>query len=127
MHVFDIETTCLVQAAFFAPLLFLLVYSARTPWWRTIHGRTLAALAGVFVVVLLRSVLFDWHALRPSATPDLWAWVTINALVLAPLAFLTMTWQLLRKPVRSWARFMRHQRDVSQDPLTADARPARHP
>jgi hypothetical protein len=115
------ESDVLVQLCFFAPLAFLIVYTVRTPWWHTVHGRTLAALAGVFVLVLLRGVLFAWHVLRPDSemNPDWLSWFSLNALLLAPIAFFTLTWQLLRKPVRRWVRWVR--RGGGSDPLTSDA------
>lgn len=113
----------IVQVCFYAPLAFLVIYSVRTPWWRTVHGRTLAALAFVFVFVLLRSMLFIWGALslRSEESPDILSWISVFVLLLAPLAFATMTWQLIRKPLRQWWHWMR---EGSPDrPLTGDARP----
>lgn len=117
------ESDVLIQLCFFTPLVFLIVYTFRTPWWRTVHGRTLAALAGVFVLVLLRGVLFTWHIIGPESphNADWLSWFSVNALILAPLAFLTLTWQLARKPLRHWSRWVRRRGGPPTDPLTADA------
>lgn len=109
----------LVQFCFFTPLLFLIVYTLRAPWWRTIAGRCLATLASVFILVLLRSVLFLWGVLpaRDALQPNALAWFSTAILGLAPTAFATLTWFLLREPVRRWWRRIRDPKSDG-DPLT---------
>lgn len=94
----------LIQVCFFTPLLFLVTYTLVCPWWRTVFGRVIATLAFVFVTVLFRALLFAWHVLPPSEATrgDFLAWFSVACLALAPAAFLTLTWQLLRGPVRRW-------------------------
>lgn len=111
----------LVQFCFFAPLVFLIVYTVRTPWWKTLAGRVLAVLAFVFVFVLLRGELIIWGVLswRNAQRADALAWASVAVLGLAPLAFGALTWFLLREPVRAWWYWMHSQK--APNPLTAGA------
>ncbi len=115
------ETKTLLELSFYCALLFLVIYTVRTPWWHTVHGRTLAALSGVFVIVLLHAMLVFWGLLRFTETPDALDWVSASALLLAPLAFLTMTWQLMRKRVLRWWARLRWRRAAQSDPLSEGA------
>jgi hypothetical protein len=113
------ETRLLIQLSFYAALLFLVLYTIRTAWWHTVHGRTLAALAAAFIIVMLRVMLVYWHLLgSPDKAPDALDWGSTSCLLLAPLAFLTMSWQLARKPVRRWAAKLRPRHPApGDDPL----------
>lgn len=113
----DVEDV-LVQFCFFTPLVFLIVYTMRTPWWKTLAGRVLAALAFVFVFVLLRAELIIWGVLSPrnAQQADALAWASVAVLGLAPLAFGALTWFLLRDPLRLWWHWMRAQE--AANPLT---------
>ena len=100
----------LVQLCFWAPLAFLIVYTCVCPWWQTMFGRVVAALAFVFVAVLLRAELFLWHVLPISEEnhADWLSWFSVACLGLAPVAFATLTWHLVRKPVRQWWHWLRN-------------------
>jgi hypothetical protein len=116
------EREVLTQISFYCALIFLIIYSVRTPWWNTVHGRTLVALAMVFITVLLRPMFVYWNIIGiEDLRPGPLDWLAVSAMALAPLAFLTMTWQLLRKPLRQVANRLRDRR--GDDPLTQGAPP----
>lgn len=101
-HALSLEDTCIVQVLFFAALLFLVLYTVAgflnktERWWNTIHGRTLGWLAIGVLGFLLQTMLVYWHWERPDVHADAKQWITTQFLLLLPLAFLVMCWQLTR-------------------------------
>ena len=98
----------LIQLCFWTPLAFLIIYTCACPWWRTVFGRVVAALALVFVFALLRAELFLWHVLpvNQENKADWLSWFSVACLGLAPIAFITLAWQVVRKPVRQWYHWL---------------------
>jgi hypothetical protein len=97
-----------VLAAFLAALLFIGVYSAVAPWWRSAIGRALVIMDAGIAMTLLPLVLHVVFGLAEVSV--FYAWFEIGALALVAGSTLWRTWIVVRV-----------QRDAAGKPVTQDA------
>lgn len=83
-----------VLAAFFAAILFLVVYSLVAPWWRTSIGRALVIMdIGIALAML---PLFLKFAFDLSTADLFFAWLQIGSIGLVAISTLWRSWIVAR-------------------------------
>jgi hypothetical protein len=100
------EKTFLIQAGFVFFSLFLAGYSIWHRWWVNTYARALWGVAASYVGVTLYQVLVYWHVLQAESN-DVWAWVSVQARLIAPVCGAMLTWQILRPHLRALRRKLR--------------------
>jgi hypothetical protein len=88
------EATVLIQAAFIIFVVFLAAYTRWHDWWHNTFGRALAGLAAGYIGVYLHQILVYWHIL-PARSTDIWAWLAVQARLIAPVCGAVLAWQVI--------------------------------